>query len=51
MEAPLIIKGKDKAKIQNSSSKYSFAIANHSVLLNLIHILSARRLVEYFEVT
>ena len=31
--------------------KYSFAIANHSVLLNLIHILSARRLVEYFEVT
>ena len=31
IKAPLIIKGKDKAKIQNACSKSSFAIANHSV--------------------
>ena len=43
MEAPLIIKGKDKAKIQSAGSKSSFATANPSVLLNLIPVLSARR--------
>ena len=43
MKAPLIIKGKDNAKIQNACSKYAFEIAHNSGPFNLIPVLSARR--------
>ena len=43
MKAPLIIKGKDNAKIQNACSKSTFEIAHNSGPFNLIPVLSAKR--------
>ena len=43
MKAPLIIKGKDNAKIQNAFSKSAFEIAHNSGPFNFIPVLSAKR--------
>ena len=43
IKAPLIIKGKDNAKIQNAFSKSAFEIAHNSGPFNLIPVLSAKR--------